>query len=97
MFNQQLFLDSCNNLAQGDEMCHNMETSYVDFEYDAYIQLYPDTNAFLPCSSATRWLNESLSTWDEYYNNGLRDNAVVKPEDDDPNAGEMCCMRIACK
>ena len=29
-------------------MCHNIGTSYMDFEYDAYIQLCPNTMHFSP-------------------------------------------------
>ena len=75
MFNQPQFLDSCNNLVQGDEMCHNMETSYMDFGYDAYIQSYLDTMNLPPVEMNITPTVEG-------------DNIVVEPEDDDPDGGE---------
>jgi len=70
-------------------MCHNMETSYMDFGYDAYVQSYPDTMHVSLVQAPHGWLNESLSTWNEYYTNGWGDNAAVEPEDDDdPDGGE---------
>jgi len=57
-------------------MCHNMETSYTDFGYDAYIQSYPDTT------------NLSLVKMNITPSVG-GNNVVVEPEDDDdPDAGE---------
>jgi len=66
-------------------MCHNIETSYMDFGYDEYIQSYPDTTNPSPVE-----MNITPMVGG--------DNVVVEPEDDDdPNGGEMCRMRIACK
>ena len=57
-------------------MCHNMETSYMDFGYDAYNQSYPNTTNISPVE-----MNITPTIGG--------DNAVVEPEDnDDLDGGE---------
>ena len=57
-------------------MCHNMETSYMDFGYDAYNQSYPNTTNISPVE-----MNITPTVGGN--------NAVVKPEDDDdPDSSE---------
>jgi len=70
----------------------------MDFGYDAYIQSYPDTMHFFHVQ-ATHVDSTNLSPLEMNITPTVGgDNAMVEPEDhDDPDAGEMCRMRIACK
>jgi len=76
-------LDSYNYLAQGDEMCHDIEIWNIELGYDAYIQSYLYTMHFSPFSSTTvDLINLSPLEMNITPTDG-DDNAVAKPEDDD--------------
>ena len=90
-------MDSCNNLVQGDEMCHNIEISYMDFVYDAYVQSYPDTMHISPVQ-APQVDSTNISLFETNITLTVGgDNVVVEPEDDDPDGGENVSYENTCK
>ena len=70
-------------------MCHNMETSYMDFGYDAYVQSYPNTMHVSPVQ-APHVDSTNLSPLEMNITSMVEgNNAMVKPkDDDDPHGGE---------
>ena len=64
-------------------MCHNMETSYMDFGYDTYIQSYPDTMHFSHVQ-APHVDSTNLSSLEMNITPRVGgDNVAVEPKDDD--------------